>query len=286
MSMRGMAGHGKRRIDDLLTNGRRAARAFRTNEFAYRLALLTVGDLCVAYRTGTADEQVVGHSFQDDIFLPELPEYEPGANDVVIDVGAHIGTFTMLVAPRVRRVYAVEASRETFDYLRVNCLMNDLDNVKAFHLALGGSTGTTVLHHARANWEHSIMTTRARSPDSEVVRVSTLRDFMSGQGIDRCSLLRMNCEGAEFPILLNAPLDVLRTIDFLLILYHCDLAPGYKPEQLDAHLRSAGFEVQIRNRTSDRGWIIASCRPAEARMRPTANSTNASERLDVEAGPN
>ena len=245
----------KRRIEELLTRSRQAARAFSTNEFDYRLGLLSTGDLHVAYRKSTADEYVIEHSFENDIFLTGVPEYEPGADDVVIDVGAHIGTFTMLVAPRVRRVYAVEASEETYHYLRVNCLMNRLDNVEAFHLALGDATGTALLHHARANWEHSIMT--KGSKDSEAVPMSTLRDFMGERGIQHCDFLRMNCEGAEFPILLSATRDVLRAIDLMLVLYHCDLAQNHTPEQLDAHLRAAGFEVNIRNRTAERGWIIA-----------------------------
>ena len=43
----------------------------------------------------------------------------------------------------------------------------------------------------------------------------------------------------------------------MLVLYHCDLARDYKPEQLESHLRAAGFTVEIRNRSTDRGWIIA-----------------------------
>lgn len=214
-----------------------------------------MGGLHVAFRKGTADERVLEHSFERDIFLAGVPEYQPGADDVVIDVGAHIGTFTLLVAPRVGRVYAIEAAEEAYDYLRVNCLLNDLDNVEPVHVALGGESGTTLLYHDSANWGHTIM--RRSSGQAESVAVQTLGDFLDEHRIVRCTFLRMNCEGAEFPILLASPPERLEKIETMLVLYHCDLARGYAPEQLVEHLRSAGFVVEIRKRDGERGWLVA-----------------------------
>lgn len=101
---------------------RNAVAAFRPGEIDYRLAITSFGEFSIAYRQGTADEKVISHSFDNDIFFPGVSEYQPTPGDVVIDVGAHIGTFSMLAASKVPAglVYAIEASSETFSYLRIN----------------------------------------------------------------------------------------------------------------------------------------------------------------------
>lgn len=244
---------------------RRAARAFQAGEYGYHLALLEEDGFHVAYRKGTADERVFKHSFGRDIFLPGIPEYHPRPTDTVIEVGAHIGTFTVLIARQVGQVYAIEASRESFDYLRVNCLLNRLDNAHPFHLALGPESGLTTLYHDRENWGHT--TAKRLSHESETVPMATLTDFMAEQAIERCDFLRMNCEGAEFPILLQTPPETLERVDAMLVSYHCDLVSDVPLDSLVAHVREAGLEVEIRNRISPQhGWLIA------FRRRPRAAS--------------
>jgi FkbM family methyltransferase len=271
-SLREHLGGARARLRLYVKRAQRAWFAFNASEFDYRLGLLSVGDYNVAYRKGTADERVLAHSFDDDIFLAAIPEWEPKADDIVIDVGAHIGTFAMLVAPRVRRVYAIEASEEACDYLRVNCLLNGLRNVDVSRLALGGTSGMTRLYRSPVgNWGNTIM--RKESRLAEPVRICTLTDFMRDHGIRRCDLLRMNCEGAEFPTLLATAPEVLTTIRHMLVLYHPDLAQGATPEQLESHLRRSGFEVEIRRRSHPGGWMVATQRSAgcepHASRRPT-----------------
>ena len=234
-----------------------ARRAFHPNEFGYRLAIGRHGGFRVAYRSGTADEAVIQHSFENDIFFPAIPEYEPAQGDVILDVGAHIGTFALLAARKVvsGRVFAIEASQETFDYLQINIALNGLGNVEASHVALGGVSGRTVLYHDRGNWGHSIM--KQLSSVGEYVDALTLADYMEEHCIERCALAKFNCEGAEFPILLSASEDTLARIDNMLVLYHCDIADGYDVDGLTAHLRAQGYRIELRNREGFRGWIVA-----------------------------
>ena len=254
-SARGEVSHLRRLVGNISTRATRAARAFRVGEYDYHLALLEEDGLYVAYREGTADESVLKHSLRRDIFLPGVPEYQPRSSDTVIEVGSHIGTFTVLIARQVDRVYAIEPSRETFDYLRINCLLNRLDNVRPFHLALGQERGLATLYHDRENWGHTTM--KQLTHESETVPMATLTDFMADQEIDRCDFLRMNCEGAEFPILLCTPPETLERVDAMLVSYHCDLV-SVPLESLVAHIRRAGLEVEIRNRTSPyHGWLVA-----------------------------
>jgi hypothetical protein len=130
-----------------------------------------------------------------------------------------------------------------------------LENVYPFHLALSGHTCSVRLHYDQDNWGHSIVA--SLSDTGETVAAETLQYFMARQGIERCAYAKFNCEGAEFPIILNSPPETLRRIRMMLILYHCDLYTSASEVTLENHLHSAGFGTVIRNKRAKRGWLIA-----------------------------
>jgi len=211
----------------------------------------------VAYRGDTADENVLEHSFDHDIFFAGVPDYLPAETDVILDVGAHIGTFAILAASKVSRgaVYAIEACEDTFNYLRINAALNKLDNLLTFHLALYDRPGKCTLNYDCGNWGHSIVS--QLSNRSEVVECCTLQQFFDDNHIGNCSFIKFNCEGAEFPILLSSPTSLLKRVGKMLVLYHYDLWTKNTPEELLTHLEVSGFECTVTNRTEKRGWIIA-----------------------------
>ena len=209
----------------------------------------------IAYRLHSVDSEVLGHSFQHDIFFAAIPDEVLPGDGVVLDVGAHIGTFSVLAAARVPRgrVYAIEASRETFDLLRVNVDLNGGTNVAAEHLALADVDGEVALYHdPEGNYGHSI--TKPLSPSTEVVRGQTLATFMRERGITSVALAKFNCEGAEFRILLSAPRETVRRIRKMIVLYHCDLVQEPVSTLVD-HLAAAGFATELRN-TSRRSGMV------------------------------
>jgi len=247
----------KRGFKGLVRRVTNSARAFRATEVGYRLAIDRYGGYEVAYRRGTVDEKVLEQTLLGDFIEREIPEFRPEPADVVLDVGAHIGAFALLAAARVPegRVHAIEASRESFNYLRVNAALNRFENLHPSHLALSDRPGVVFLSHDMGSWGHSI--TRRLSGEGEEVPAETLEGFLDARGISVCHFAKFNCEGAELPILLGASRNTLRRMRQMLVMYHCDLAPGYDSDELLVHLQSAGFETAVRHRTSMRGWILA-----------------------------
>jgi FkbM family methyltransferase len=245
-----MAGSIKRRL-------RRLRARFFPQPPPPTLEIGTFAGFQVAYRNGTADTQVIEESFDRDIFFAGVPEYRPGEEDVILDVGAHIGTFSLLASARAPRgrVFAVEASRESYNLCRINVRLNHIRNVEVSHLALSDRVGEVRLHHADGNWGHS--TVAVRGVGGETVRGETLAAFMDTHDIVSCDFMKMNVEGAEFPILLATPPDVLRRFKVMLVLYHADLYRQAGEEDLLHHLRSAGFQCDVRQRRGRRGWIVA-----------------------------
>jgi len=221
----------------------------------------------ILYREGTPDEDVLRCSFERDRFFPAVPEYRPRRYDTIIDVGAHIGTFSLLAASKVTKgkVLAVEASEESFDYLRRNIKANSIENIVPIHLALADHKGIARLYRSpEGNWADTI--TKEVSREYEEVVADTLANLMNDNSIRRCDFMKINCEGAEFPIILSTPREILRRIRTILILYHLDLIAGYSELGLIDRLHECGFRTRIRNRTARRGWIIARNKAFAIRM--------------------
>ena len=63
--------------------------------------------------------------------------------DNIIDIGAHIGYFTIYAAKNAYQgiVYSIEPYIESFEILKKNLKLNDLSNVKPFHAAISKITG-------------------------------------------------------------------------------------------------------------------------------------------------
>jgi FkbM family methyltransferase len=211
----------------------------------------------MVYRPASSDVEVLSHSFENDIFLRGVPEYQPQSYHTVLDVGAHIGDFSLLVSRRVARVYSIEARRETFALLKTNLFLNNVSNVIADHVALSDKNGFCRLYLATEGESWGDSTTFDFNGAAESVFAITLARYLFERNIPRVDFAKFNCEGAEFPILMATDQETLSRFEKMLILYHCDLVSGASVDMLHEKLRQCGFTTSTRNRSEDRGWMIA-----------------------------
>jgi len=224
------------------------------------LAVTTVGKFKISYRENSADEGVLKlYSFENDVYFKKVPEYHPKADHIIIDVGAHIGTFSLLAASKVTqgKVFAIEASQDTFNYLKKNIELNGFKNIIPERLALCDKSGTIRLYHdlAGGNWGDTIV--KKVSESFEDCSCDTLEGFLKSHDITCCHFLKINCEGAEFGIILSTSKQTLRKIKVCHISYHSDLAEGYSEIGLMKYLQDAGFYVRKVPTGEKRGWLIA-----------------------------
>lgn len=92
----------------------------------------------------------------------------------------------------------------------MNVSLNNAHNITPAHLTLADAPGVAVLHHDQGNWGHSIM--KPLSANSEQVPKDSLSNICEAHGVADVSLMKFNCEGVEFPILLSTPVEVLQEI--------------------------------------------------------------------------
>ena len=124
-------------------------------------------------------------------------------DSIVIDVGAHIGEYTLLSSDLVGssgKVYAFEAQPNTFSTLRENVTLNNLTNVTLNSVAVSDNTGEIEFE---IHDEPSISSIRKPSKDTPqsqntvVVPTITLDNYCQQHNLDNVTLIKVDVEGAE-----------------------------------------------------------------------------------------
>ena len=85
-----------------------------------------------------------------------------------------------------------------------------------------------------------------------------LADLFHEHAIERCDLLKIDCEGAEYDILLQSDASVLDKIRHIVLEYH-DGVTAYAHTDLAAFLRQHGYRVAVRRNQAhdDLGYLYA-----------------------------
>ena len=170
-------------------------------------------------------------------------EYEPDgrfippAGGTVVDVGAHVGFFTIHDAKRVvsGTVFAIEPDPDSFGRLLTNCKANNLRNVRAFHLAMGRQPETTYFKKGK----YSVDSRLVKSPTEGAIQVlqTTLDAFVEAQGIQQIDFLKVDTEGAEVDILRAARQAALPRTRAAVIEVHGEARIG----PVDIIMKECGF---------------------------------------------
>nr|QBK86523.1 MAG: putative methyltransferase [Marseillevirus LCMAC102] len=90
-----------------------------------------------------------------------MREYEPSLtlflknnslpDDVMVDVGANEGYFSVLMAPRIRKIYAVEPDPSNVELMQNNIENNEQTNIQILPIAAGSKKGKITIHSCNVN---------------------------------------------------------------------------------------------------------------------------------------
>ncbi len=178
---------------------------------------------------------------------------------VVLDIGAHIGSYTLFMAhlldPHAGRIYAFEPNPSTFALLQYHIAVNSLTHVVPYSTALGAAPGDAELFLARSDNTSMCSLRRANQSDRSVkIRVSTLEQFAGEVGLQRLDFVKLDAEGAE-PEIIEGGRAVLTSFrpHILVELNGPRLTgAGYHPRDLALLLQDLGYALFRTDRPSDR----------------------------------
>lgn len=173
-----------------------------------------------------------------------------GQGWTVVDIGGGVGDFTILAAASHpgNTVYAYEPTPSSFTLLEKNTRLNQINNIHSFangvwsrdgELSIDTGVGEPVQFISRA------VTQGETLPSGKVVVKSySLPSLFENNGIQRCDLMKLDCEGAEYEILFKAPDDMLARIDRIVMEYH-DNATEFTHRDMARFLEEKGYQVAV-----------------------------------------
>lgn len=181
-----------------------------------------IHDVAIAVYDGCASLAAnrVAEELLNDVYGLETISFQP--EDIVIDVGAHVGIVSLYLAKRwpFLRIFAFEPHPANHANFVENLRLNNVSNVCLFRQAITADGRSIMLRCVDSNTggATAVFDVAGACTVGPVESV-TLQDIFERTvaPAQRCRLLKIDCEGMEYEIL---PSPVLDRVDFLAAEFH------------------------------------------------------------------
>lgn len=194
----------------------------------------------------------------NDETLTSFIKKEIGKDKVLIDIGAHIGYFTLIFSELVGSkgtVIAFEPSKENFEILKKNITLNNYKNVHLENLAVSDSTGSVMFSLSKDSQTNKISDKNVKNGYS--VKCVKLDDYLAAKKM-KVDYVKIDVEGAERKVIDGMVKTLEMNKNIKLILEFCPKQlREFKssPGELLALLEEGGFnfyDVSNRKKTVTR----------------------------------
>ncbi|EIJ66931.1 methyltransferase, FkbM family [Candidatus Nitrosopumilus salaria BD31] len=186
----------------------------------------------------------------------EHPDFTIDDTDTIIDVGSHIGLFSIYAAQKCNhgQIFSFEPVKTNYEIFLENIQLNNLKNIFPQNMAVSKETSQVMINLHEDESGHSMFRTGGKEVK---VKSTSLKDFFEENSIKRCNLVKMDCEGAEYEIIDSIPAEYLDIIDKFIIEYHFEDEKPDAVKKLIEKLKSNSFAVEKKEWKDGMGLIYA-----------------------------
>jgi len=173
--------------------------------------------------------------------------------DTVIDVGAHIGEYTLLGAKLVGNkglVISVEPDHDTVKSLKENIILNGFKNCLILEKAVGEKVETKSLYKVSEEDVYGYLdpyVVNKKLKKHSEIEVTTIDEIVLSKNLDLVNLLKIDVEGFEYEVLLGCK-DALKKdkIKKIIIELHPKYLKykGINEDLIYTFLKKHGFEIK------------------------------------------
>lgn len=166
-----------------------------------------------------------------------------------VNVGANVGAFDLMLFDRGTQVasgLAIELNPRTFQRCLLNIQTNEIPNVEVLNYGIADSDRFIDFSPSNDSLGDNIFQTSKSGNHDQVtkkVELTSLETLLRkhGKGIENYDLLKLDCEGAEYPILKSVSSELLRKFRSIVIEFHTEPYEGAIKEAYD-RLTAAGYK--------------------------------------------
>ena len=175
-----------------------------------------------------------------------LDEFKIKEKDIVIDIGAHIGYFSIYSSQKAKngKIFAFEPYNKSFEMLIKNLKINQINNVTTKNLGVTKKSGMDSLYLKKNSAIGNSIYKNSESDSKIDIKTISLQDIIKNNDIQKIDFLKLDCEGAEYDILLNLDYQTLQKIDKIVSEMHPNIE-NFKIDDVKEFLALNGFDVKI-----------------------------------------
>ncbi len=190
--------------------------------------------------------------------------FNPNDGDIVVDVGAHAGHYTLISSKRVGqkgKVIAIEADPTNFEILNRNIQLNGLTNVIPLNYAAYSKQTKLKLYlpveESGFSIYNTIMVNRAKPEEKFIeVNANTLDYLLQQNGIRYANWIKIDVEGAEFEVL-KGTINILSNSKNIALFVEIHGLNNYRPVIEFLNIYNFKIEFERSNENGDWRHIIA-----------------------------
>lgn len=203
------------------------------------------------FRAGSMDRNVIKEVWAKNIYTKH--NYDIQENDVVFDIGGHIGAFSVLAASKAinGKVFAFEPMKDNYEILLSNIKLNLFTNIISENVAVSKDNGIRSFYisshktSSKVGYNtggHSFFPSK-KSGEKIDVKTVTLETLMKKYNVEHINYLKLDTEGAEYDILFGASKETLQKIEKIVMELH-PFGENTKDKMLD-FLQKNGFKNTV-----------------------------------------
>jgi FkbM family methyltransferase len=200
------------------------------------------------YFNNTKDAPALINEIFNDNYRVLQSKIEFGKGDVILDLGANEGMFSILLSKLfpLSRIIALEPVPRTYFQLMRNIGLNGCTNIEAYNFGVGKPNQFTAVLNVSKDFSGgstSLCTYNPAHHDKTVVSLLSLDRVFENYKISRCKLLKMDIEGMEYEVLY--PSTVLPLIDAMVIEVHYNHNLEFQGRRPDGLITWVGNRVRL-----------------------------------------
>ena len=210
-------------------------RIFPLGEIKNGKAKIKYGPNDLTFNFGKMGPCVLNEVFGEEIYKEAVDDFYI-AGKTVVDIGASFGDTAVYFAIKgAGKVYAFEPLPSVYKLAKENIKLNKLQNkCRIINAAVGWGKGAYL---EDPKFKYIFYRDLPEYKNNKGILIISLRDIVDKFDINN-GVLKIDCEGREYDIILNSSDELLRRFDYIIMEYH------YGFENLRDKLQAAGFSVK------------------------------------------
>nr|QBK93214.1 MAG: putative methyltransferase [Pithovirus LCPAC403] len=162
-----------------------------------------------------------------------------------LDIGSHMGTYSILLSDYFEEVHSFEPQKSTFEYMCNGIGLNDKTNIIPHNVALGNLENRSTLHKISADGGGSTLLKRDNC-SVETVDVRTLDSF----NLSNIGFIKIDVEGFELEVL-EGSVETLTRSHFPKFIFESWNGNKKLRDKLFTRISEIGYEIIRLQNTTD-----------------------------------